>query len=247
MLAIISDIHGNLPALEAVLARLDAQGVQDILFLGDAATRGPYPAEVILRLKALHCPVILGNTDAWLQNPTTIQPEKHEDSLIVDIAHWCAAQIQGEAAAYLRTFQSVYETALTPKHLLLAYHGSPRFHSDTIFPDTPEEKLEILLAGPFHHIYAGGHIHRPFMRPYQGSLIINPGSVGMANILDPLTKKTIYQPYAEYALIDVTRNDISIGFHRAPYDVSQVIQAAHQRGMPHADWWTEGWTDGHNL
>ena len=65
-IAIISDIHGNLPALEAALAEIAAEGIERIICLGDVATLGPQPRAVIARLRALGCPVVMGNTDAIL-------------------------------------------------------------------------------------------------------------------------------------------------------------------------------------
>ncbi|HEX5442031.1 MAG TPA: metallophosphoesterase family protein, partial [Ktedonobacterales bacterium] len=72
-IAIIADIHGNLPALEAVLAAVAAEGVERIVCLGDVATLGPQPREVIARLRTLGCPVVMGNTDAILLAP---QPDE---------------------------------------------------------------------------------------------------------------------------------------------------------------------------
>ena len=63
-IAILADIHGNLPALDAVLAQIDAEGIERVVCLGDVATLGPQPREVIARVRALGCPVVMGNTDA---------------------------------------------------------------------------------------------------------------------------------------------------------------------------------------
>ncbi len=68
-IAIFSDIHGNLPALEAVLAAVAGEGVERLVCLGDLATLGPQPHEVIARVRALGCPVVMGNTDATLLSP----------------------------------------------------------------------------------------------------------------------------------------------------------------------------------
>src|SRR5215469_17042356 len=105
-IAIIADIHGNLPALEAVLAEIAAEGVERVVCLGDVATLGPQPREVIARLRAQGCPVVMGNTDADLlalgpsAGATPVDDWRNEE-----FDQWCAAQLTDDDRAYLRSFQ----------------------------------------------------------------------------------------------------------------------------------------------
>jgi len=82
-IAILADIHGNLPALDAVLAQIDAEGIERVVCLGDVATLGPQPREVIARVRALGCPVVMGNTDAILlalqRDGSTMGDEERND------------------------------------------------------------------------------------------------------------------------------------------------------------------------
>src|SRR6185437_5473671 len=92
-IAIFADIHGNLPALEAVLAQVGAEGIERIVCLGDVATLGPQPREVIARVRALGCPVVMGNTDAILlalqRDESTMDAEGSNEAF----DQWCANQL----------------------------------------------------------------------------------------------------------------------------------------------------------
>src|SRR5215468_9372757 len=108
-IAIVSDIHGNLPALDAVLAEVAAEGIERVVCLGDVATLGPQPHEVIARLRGLGCPVVMGNTDADLLALARKASEAGAAGAIwgsqdFDFDRWCAARLTADDLAYLRTF-----------------------------------------------------------------------------------------------------------------------------------------------
>src|SRR5258708_31692588 len=90
--ALISDIHGNCVALEAVLADIERAGVDQVVCLGDVAATGPQPHAVIERLRATGCPVVMGNADVWLLNPQLSETEDEATRQIEEIDLWCAAQ-----------------------------------------------------------------------------------------------------------------------------------------------------------
>ena len=92
-LAVISDIHGNLVALEAVLAAITARDIEIIICLGDVAATGPQPQQVIERLRAIGCPVVMGNTDAWLLEPKLEETTDPFAQRIQDIELWGAQQL----------------------------------------------------------------------------------------------------------------------------------------------------------
>src|SRR6185437_16639578 len=126
--AILADIHGNLPALDAVLAKIDAEGIDRIVCLGDVATLGPQPREVIARVRALSCPVVMGNTDAILlalqRDESTMGDEGSNDWSNEAFDQWCANQLTDDDLAYLRTFQPTISVSLDEEVTLLCYHGS---------------------------------------------------------------------------------------------------------------------------
>ena len=101
-IAILADVHGNLPALEAVLAEIATEGIERIICLGDLATLGPQPHEVIARLRGLECPVVMGNTDADLlalqRTENTTGSNWGNDDF--DFDWWCAAQLSSLTAIW---------------------------------------------------------------------------------------------------------------------------------------------------
>src|SRR6516165_1100598 len=101
-MALLSDSHGNLVALETVLQELAQEPIDQIVWLGDGAALGPQPHEALDRLRRLDSPVVLGNTDAWLLLPAGA---KTSDSEILRASTaWCAEQLTPEDRSYLHTF-----------------------------------------------------------------------------------------------------------------------------------------------
>jgi predicted phosphodiesterase len=101
-IALIADIHGNLVALESVLQDVARESVDQIICLGDAAALGPQPHDVVHRLRQLQCPVILGNTDAWLLAPKGAKTSDSE--ILATITSWCAEQLTPEDQQYVHAF-----------------------------------------------------------------------------------------------------------------------------------------------
>jgi predicted phosphodiesterase len=237
--AIISDIHGNLSAFDAVLADLKAAGINRLICLGDVAATGPQPREVMERLRALNCPVVMGNADEWLLNPE-LSPTADEDTRRFEaIDQWCFSQLLPADLDFLRTFRPTIEIGLGGGSGLIAYHGSPRSNTEQIRATLPDEALETALAGSRTDVLAGGHTHVQMIRRYQQSLILNPGSIGLP--YEQVGDDIRNPPWAEYAVIEAEAQHLSVTLKRVLYDVSPTIEAAKAGGMPHADWWIKGW------
>jgi predicted phosphodiesterase len=240
-LALISDIHGNLVALEAALTDIASHGVTDIVCLGDIAATGPQPHEVAERIRALGCPVVMGNTDAWLLKPAP-RADVDEGQRVMDtIDLWCAEQLTPEDRAFLASFQPTISVPLDGGKRLLCYHGSPRSFNDRMAPDTSEEQVAAWLAGTDADLYAGGHTHVQMLRRYQKVILINPGSVGLP--LNPVWPGTdIRNPaWGEYALVECDGERLSVALQRIPFDTAALVAAAHASGMPHAEVWSADW------
>ena len=240
-LALISDIHGNLVALETVLAAIAQQNVDTILCLGDVALDGPQASEVIERLHQLGCPIVMGNTDAKL---LTAHPKQYQDpfsQMTNDIDVWCAQQLTDAHRAYIQTFQSTITLPLPQNRTLLAYHGSPRSFKEFLKPTTPDEVLEEAFAGFHADIMVGGHTHSQMFRRYKDVLVLNPGSVGAAlDRVSPLNEVR-NSPWAEYALVETNKNDLHVELFRLPFDVEKFIAITLASGMPHAEWSADQW------
>jgi putative phosphoesterase len=242
-LALISDIHGNNIALEAVLAEISAQNITQVICLGDVASTGPQPREVIERLRAIGCPVVMGNMDAWLLQPEPKEQHDVRRQRWQDIDLWCAEQLSSADRAYLRSFPSSIEYPLPGGKVLLCYHGSPRSYSERILPTTAEEELEQAFAGTRGDLMVGGHTHVQMFRRFKDSLILNPGSVGLAmDRVSPLSD--IRQPsFAEYAIIECGKTSLRVGLHRVVFDLQAFVQVMNASGMPHAAWWASRWKE----
>jgi putative phosphoesterase len=238
--ALISDIHGNALALEAVLASIEADRPDLVICLGDVAAFGPQPHQVIERLRALDFPTVMGNTDEWLLNPgVPTRPEDDRTRRIEDIGFWNVKQLTPADTAYLRTFRPMMRVALGGDASLLCYHGSPRNFRDIILPTTPEDDLETMLAGFNDPVLAGGHTHDPMIRRYRGQILVNAGSVGLP--IERLATGDRNPPWAEYALVNWEDGRLGIELRRTPVDAQAVVQAALDSGMPHAEWWAKDW------
>ncbi len=111
--ALLSDIHGNLTAFQAVLADLADAKVDQIVYLGDAATLGPEPSAVVQQLQALACPCVLGNHEGYMLNLAQFLQEEHAAWAKATIA-WGVAQCSAAELAFLRTFQPLLQLPLDP-------------------------------------------------------------------------------------------------------------------------------------
>ena len=240
-IGIFADVHGNLAALDAVLAALAAEGIDRLVCLGDVAAVGPQPREVVARLRQLDCPIVLGNADAWLLDPPAPGTGRDEDAARIEaIDRWCAEQLRPPDLAFLRTFRPTVEVPLGDGADLLCYHGSPRSYDDVITATTPDEELAPMLAGHRATVMAGGHWHFQLLRRYEGAILLNPGSVGLAYDLLPGGEARV-PPRAEYALLSSQGAALAIELRRLPYDRDATVRAMFERGMPHAAWWSESW------
>jgi putative phosphoesterase len=240
-LALISDIHGNLFALEAALTAIRENDVNDIICLGDVAAFGPQPRQVLARLREIDCPIIMGNTDEWLLNPKP-HPVRDEDShKFTAVEMWAAEQLTTADKAFIQTFQPTIQQQLNETVSLLCFHGSPRSNTEIIRATTAEERLAEALDGQSATIMAGGHTHTQLLRRYQQSYVINPGSIGLPYEYKTDSASVRTPPWAEYAIIELENNKLAISLHHVRYDVRPVIEVARQSGMPYANWWTQDW------
>ncbi len=236
-LALISDTHGNLSALEAALADIEQLGADRVVCLGDVASFGPQPQETLRRVQALGCPVVLGNTDAYLLKPRTLQDiakPKADTPLTLDIESWCAERLDDSDRDFIRTFQETVRLELGGLDIL-CFHASPRNYNDIITANTPDGELATYLETRAPLMF-GGHTHTQLLRRFQDTTFINPGSIGLPHEI--LVDGTARNPArAEYALLEVVRGQPSVTFRRVPYDLGPLLEAVEASGMPHGEVW----------
>lgn len=239
-IALISDIHGNLVSFEAVLSDIRREGVDQIVCLGDVATLGPRPREVIQLLQDLNCPCIMGNHDQYLLQPSVLF-EYMDASWFVESIAWCAEQLQPEDFQFLSTFQPVLEINLDDSQNLLCFHGSPKSNTDIILAMTPPTNVDELLNGHRAAVMAGGHTHMQMMRQHKGIMLTNAGSVGMPFEQALFVHAPRYLPWAEYAIVSCRQGVIGVDLRRVPVDIEAVRLPATSSGLPDASDWIKNW------
>ena len=187
--ALISDIHGNARALEAVLKELERFGIDDGVVLGDVAQGGDEPAAVLDRLAELGWPVVLGNADHFLLEVPT---ETNDAITAEQLARreWTLSHLDERHLAQIRSFHPTYD-----RDGVLAFHGSPRHFEDVLLPDT-EDLSPWRVEG--YALLVGGHTHFQWTKRVDGAVYVNPGSVGL-----PVYRWNDRRPldHAEYAIV----------------------------------------------
>ena len=234
-LALISDIHGNGVALDAVLADVMRHDVDDVICLGDVAAGGPQPREVIKRLRELDCTGVRGNAEGWLLDGL---PPGRSDATrrLGDVVAWARGMLAPDERAYLEALPPTVSVAVGD-WTMLCFHGSPRADVDVLLPETPQAQLDVLLAGtPAANLLACGHTHLQFLRPHRQGVLLNPGSVGLPlGSLAPIAGGRPSLPTrAEYALVKTDGGDIDVTFRRVPVDVDALAVATE--ATPQATW-----------
>jgi predicted phosphodiesterase len=239
-LALLADIHGNYVALESVLQELARESVEQIICLGDVVALGPQPHEAIDRLRQLKCPVILGNTDAWLLSPGAA-PTYVE--MLRDMTAWCREQLTKEDRAYLQTFSPLLELPLDEGRTVLCYHGSPRSFDEIIAATTADPVVKQMLAGHAAPVMVGGHTHVQMIRRYEDAYLVNVGSVGLpgGTAGSPELPRNQHVKWAEYGILSIVSGRLSIDLRRTPLDMAAVLSAGRRSGMPHVEWWLQTW------
>jgi putative phosphoesterase len=218
-LALISDLHANEIALDAVLIDAARAGYDQLVCLGDVATLGPRPREVLARLRDLACPCILGNHDEFMIDEALVRSYS-ESTLIVDSVDGTRASLDADELAFFRTFQRT----LTLDDVFL-FHGTPRSNMEDLLSITPPDEVDRMLQGHRAALMAGGHTHLPMVRQHRGMLLVNPGSLGIPFHEPPAAGKApTILPRAEYAIVDVTRDRASVDLRRVAIDTRRLAQ-----------------------
>jgi len=239
-IAVLSDIHGNCLALDTVLADLSRSGVDQIVCNGDMIQSGPQPAETVQRLRELKCPVVMGNSDAWLltgiETDTEHISEERRPKLNL-VREWSLSQLNETDRAFINSFQPTVTLPLGEGRNLLAFHGSPTSFDQFILPSTPEDEFQSMLAPYAENILTGGHMHLPFMRRLRDSrnFFFNPGSGGVAFNHNQSDDKGLLDPWAEYAILAVEDMQVSLEFCRVPLDLNKLADIYRQSGRPFAE------------
>lgn len=237
-IAIISDIHGNGVALDAVLKDIQESNVDHVVCLGDAVQGGPQPTEVVARLRELACPVVMGNADDWLLTGLDSGAENipEERRIRMDtVRDWQLIRLSENDLAFIRTFKPTVEIRLDDERTLLCYHGSPKSFDHVILPQTPDEEVRGYLEPQEKMIYTGGHTHMQFIRHFGRTFHFNPGSVGVAYRHDQPDDHFRLDPWAEYVVLSSHVGNLALEFRRVTFDVQSLASVYMASGRPFAE------------
>ena len=223
-IAIISDIHGNQIALDAVLEDLASQpAVDHLIVAGDLCLNGPCPRQVLESVQELHCPVLQGNVDAEV---VTSAPDKGEKKR--STAAWTREQIRPPGIQYLASLPFSHRVPNPDGSDLFVVHANPLNLEDAIFPNASDSTLEHLLGGlePTIGVLAFGHLHIAYTRVWRHLLLVDVGSSGLPRDEDHR---------ASYAILSWQDNGWEAEIRRVVYDVKAVVKQIKTSGMPNPE------------
>jgi len=216
---ILSDIHGNLAALEAVRARLPV--ADRVIVAGDLCLEGPHPAEVLDRLAELGWDLLTGNTDRDLvEQPEEMKRKKQE------MITWTRDRMGPERLERLGALPFSHGVSEEDRLLALVVHANPLNLDDQLYPTLSEEELRPYLDATNAPVLAFGHLHIPYVRPVGGKLLVDVSSVGHPKDGDQR---------AAYTIFEWRGGERSVTQVRVPYDIDRTVEALRRSDMPHAE------------
>jgi len=224
--AVITDIHANLPALQAVLEAVERTGVDAVYCGGDLVGYGPHPNEVCALIEQRGIPTIYGNYDYAiardLDDCGCAYRDQHDRELGQRSVDWTLARTSGRSKDYMRGLPFDLRFELGNNRVRLV-HGSPRKVNEYLFEDKPARTFKRIAAGADCDVLAFGHTHQPWIREYGGVVFVNCGSVGKPKDGDPR---------AAFALLELDRDRVIAGIERVDYDAVAVGREVAAAGLP---------------
>lgn len=236
--ALFSDVHGNLAALEAILARLDEDGPFDVtVFAGDAVLYGPSPDDVMERLQSSGIVCLKGNCDAALagQVPQALPPDPAVQELLKAHKQWTANRLDARHVAWLAELPLVHR--ISPPGSgdagrdLVVMHATPRSCDDDVrfcSPDLSAGDAQATYGELGAGVVAFGHRHGHFISAYGPLTLVNVSSASLTPDAQPLAAYTVATWHGGHWTLEQ---------HRIPYDVDAELERAQQRDFPPHPWW----------
>jgi len=226
-ITIFGDIHGNLPALEAVFRDMDTRGLANLYCLGDLVGYGTFPNEVVELIRARGIPTLMGNYDQGVGHSSDdcgcAYRTPEAQALGVRSIAWSNTHTTDANKAFLRDLPMQIPVRLGDLNVMLV-HGSPRKVNEYLYADRPDSSFERLLDQGEADVLVCGHTHLPYHKVLpSGRHVINAGSVG---------KPKDHDPRACYVVLHAEGRDLSVEFIRVPYDVERAAQAIEASDMP---------------
>jgi putative phosphoesterase len=225
--AVITDVHANLPALQAALARIDDLGIETVYCGGDLVGYGPHPNEVCALIQERAIPTIYGNYDYAIardeQDCGCAYVTAHDRQLGQSSVEWTLADTGRPAKDFMRGLPFDLHFSLGGQRVRLV-HGSPRKVNEYLFEDKPARTFERIAALADCDVLVFGHTHKPWIHTYGDVLFVNCGSVG---------KPKDGNPRAAFALLEAgSEGNVVASIERVPYDAEAVAREVAAAGLP---------------
>lgn len=225
--AIITDIHGNLSALEATFEAIDKIGVDATYCGGDLVGYGPHPNEVCRLIEDRGIPTIYGNYDYAIAREVDdcgcAYVTQHDRELGQRSVAWTLAHTDQRSKDFMRTLPFDLRFELGSQRIRLV-HGSPRKVNEYLFEDKPGRLYERLARLAECDVLVFGHTHKPWIHTYGGVLFVNCGSVGKPKDGDPR---------AGFAILELDETgQLRASIERVPYDAQAVANEVAAAGLP---------------
>lgn len=224
-IAIVSDIHGNRTAFDAVLADLRRMSPDLVLHGGDLADSGSSPVEIVDRIRDLGWPGVFGNTDEMLFRPESLAEFANQSphlkpllAIVEEMAEAAREALGEERVAWMGSLPRTWAN-----DDLVLVHAAPDTPWRAPGPDAGDAELQAVYGAAGRRVAVYGHIHCPYVRTLSGLTVANSGSAGM--------------PYdgdrrAAYLLLD----NRQVTIRRVDYDVEREVAALSASPLPHAEW-----------
>ena len=221
-LAILSDIHGNLPALEAVMADLRNFNVDQVIVAGDVINFGPFSNQTARIVIEKNWPAIRGNNEYFLIDYNTPRaPAEWSDPLQFAPIAWLNRQFDQELKTKIATWPDALNLRFSDTPPLQVFHGTPQNPWDSIYGTLTDGEIEKLLSGVEANFVVCGHTHLPMDRQTGKWHVFNPGSVGVP--VDGIFS-------ASYMILDGNEDSWKPTFRRVPFDYEAVFQEFEASG-----------------
>lgn len=224
-IAVVTDIHANLPAMESVVTDMVDQSPDMLVFLGDLVMTGTRPAELVDLMTSLNPAIwIKGNTDDWLNViEDDYEAADERESIILEMNAWAKNRLNDDQikAVVDRPISQVFESG---GHGLTFCHGSPESYSYGILPDKPVDELRREIAGSEGETLVCGHTHRRFVMRFEGRTIVNFGAVSIPGDDN--------SHLARYGIVDVVKDRVSFEQRSCKYDSRTYLNEYRTMNYP---------------
>jgi putative phosphoesterase len=225
-IAVFADVHGNMPALEAVLADIAEQRVDEVLVGGDLVGRGPEGSKVVERIAALGWPCVRGNhEDYMLDFRYRRVPEEWWRLPEWSAARWMAAELGEEHAAFIDSLPLSLTSAAEPD--LRVVHGSPKSTREGLGTWSSESGLRSHLDALDEDLLVCAHTHRPMVREVAGGLVVNVGAVGLPFNRDRRAQYAIFERNGQGTGVDGWQ----VTLRQVDYDVAEILDIYDRSGF----------------